>query len=178
MDFNVFEGQTVHGVPEFVVCQGKVMIDDGQLRVMQGFGRFEPLAPFCPAVYDAIKAKEDKELPKGIERSEEDMNNMNGSNGNGESSEEMPPIPKAVTNVAERAPSQHTSNFDLKSHPNSEEQTQSPPAAKTSPVRQLAAATAAVAVSAPAAAEKAANDSPSSVVRVKLPPGGKSSGFW
>jgi hypothetical protein len=68
VDFNVFEGQTCHGVADFVICSGKVMIDDGQIRVMQGFGRFEPLAPFAPHVYDAVKASEEREMAPREER--------------------------------------------------------------------------------------------------------------
>ena len=56
------------------------MIDEGQVRVMQGFGRFEPLPPFCPHVYAAVRAREDKEATSsgGIQRSEEDMAITNG----------------------------------------------------------------------------------------------------
>ena len=90
VDFNVFEGKTVHGVAEHVICQGKVMIDEGHIRVMQGFGRFEPLAPFCPHVYSAVKAREEADAaPRGIERSEEDMAITNGG-----SEGEIPPMHK------------------------------------------------------------------------------------
>ena len=57
--------------------QGKVMIDEGQVRVMQGFGRFEPLPPFCPHVYAAVRAREEA-TSSGIQRSEEDMAITNG----------------------------------------------------------------------------------------------------
>jgi hypothetical protein len=58
---------------------------------------------------------------RGIERTEEDMSITNGG-----SEGEIPPMFKAKSNQAEPSPSQHTSNFDLRSHPNSEEST--PPA--------------------------------------------------
>ena len=57
------------------------MIDEGQVRVMQGFGRFEPLPPFCPHVYAAVRAREEAEATSsggGIQRSEEDMAITNG----------------------------------------------------------------------------------------------------
>ena len=53
------------------------MIDEGQVRVMQGFGRFEPLPPFCPHVYAAVRAREGA-TSSGIQRSEEDMAITNG----------------------------------------------------------------------------------------------------
>ena len=31
---------------------------EGQLRVMQGFGKFLPMAPFAPHVYEKVRAKE------------------------------------------------------------------------------------------------------------------------
>ena len=66
------------------------MIDEGQIRVMQGFGRFEPLPPFCPHVYSAVKAREEADAaPRGIERSEEDMAITNGG-----SEGEIPPMHK------------------------------------------------------------------------------------
>ena len=66
------------------------MVDEGQIRVMQGFGRFEPLPPFCPHVYSAVKAREEADAaPRGIERSEEDMAITNGG-----SEGEIPPMHK------------------------------------------------------------------------------------
>ena len=66
------------------------MIDEGQVRVMQGFGRFEPLPPFCPHVYSAVRAREEAEAaPRGTERSEEDMAITNGG-----SEGEIPPMHK------------------------------------------------------------------------------------
>ena len=57
------------------------MIDEGQVRVMQGFGRFEPLPPFCPHVYAAVRAREaaaEAAHARGTQRSEEDMAITNG----------------------------------------------------------------------------------------------------
>ena len=35
-DTNVFSGITVHGIVDSVVISGRIVIDEGQLRVMQG----------------------------------------------------------------------------------------------------------------------------------------------
>lgn len=52
-DFNIFEGLQCHGVPDFVIVHGKVCVDDGNLRVAEGAGKFVE-SPVRPAyVYDA-----------------------------------------------------------------------------------------------------------------------------
>lgn len=42
-DFNIFEGMTVHGVPEFVLVRGRICVENESVRVAEGFGRFIPL---------------------------------------------------------------------------------------------------------------------------------------
>ncbi len=140
VDFNIFEGLTCHGVAETVICSGKVMVDDGQLRIMQGFGRFLPIAPFSSHVYDLVREKEMADAaPRAVERDQEEMT-INGSSG------DIPPPTPPKTNQAVPAPSQLESHFDLRSHPD-------PDASQQGPNR--------------------------STVRVRLPPGGRSSGgFW
>jgi dihydropyrimidinase len=54
VDFNIFEGMTVHGVPEYVLTNGRVVVDEGQLKVVQGMGRYIPTLPFSPYVYDQV----------------------------------------------------------------------------------------------------------------------------
>ncbi|VDP93411.1 unnamed protein product [Echinostoma caproni] len=54
-DFNVFEGMRCHGVPLYVLTGGRVVLDDGELRVSQGAGHFIPTPPFAPHVYDRVK---------------------------------------------------------------------------------------------------------------------------
>ena len=87
--------------------------------------------------------------------------------------------PKLIfqSNHAEPAPSQHTSNFDLRSHPNAGEevaqQQQQQQQQQPSPVIRSPPVSAAPVQVSPA------QDSSGTPVRVRLPPGGKSSGgFW
>lgn len=68
-DFNIFEGQTCHGVPEYVICRGRVCVEDGTLRVAEGHGRFieTPLNP--PFVYDALNGiKHSEEITNGVQK--------------------------------------------------------------------------------------------------------------
>ncbi|KAM8705656.1 hypothetical protein ACLKA7_010027 [Drosophila subpalustris] len=56
-DFNIFEGMSVHGVPEYVLVRGRICVDNGTLRVAEGFGRFIPMLVRPPFVYDIIDGK-------------------------------------------------------------------------------------------------------------------------
>lgn len=53
-DFNIFEGMKCHGVPEYVIVHGRVCVEDGTMRVAEGQGMFleTPINP--PYVYDAL----------------------------------------------------------------------------------------------------------------------------
>ncbi|XP_075987088.1 collapsin Response Mediator Protein isoform X2 [Anticarsia gemmatalis] len=51
VDFNIFEGQQVVGSPQFVIVGGRVCLDDGELRVAEGFGKFLKTPTNSPAVF-------------------------------------------------------------------------------------------------------------------------------
>ncbi|XP_018651041.1 dihydropyrimidinase related protein-2 (M38 family) [Schistosoma mansoni] len=55
VDFNIFEGLQCHGVPVVVVSAGRVVLEDGELRVTQGAGRFVPALPFSPYIFERTK---------------------------------------------------------------------------------------------------------------------------
>ncbi|XP_050502585.1 dihydropyrimidinase isoform X4 [Diabrotica virgifera virgifera] len=52
VDFNIFEGMTCHGVAEYVIVNGRVCLDEGQLRVVEGHGHFVETPVFAPYVYN------------------------------------------------------------------------------------------------------------------------------
>merc|ERR1712029_1192305 len=57
-DTNVFNGIAVHGIPDSVIISGRIVMDEGQLRVMQGYGKFIALPPYGAHVYEKVRAKE------------------------------------------------------------------------------------------------------------------------
>jgi len=75
VDFNIFEGMEVHGIPEFVIAGGRVVVDDCEVKVNQGMGRFVENPPYSPYVYDQVKAVEAeraaREVP--VDRTPADM---------------------------------------------------------------------------------------------------------
>lgn len=65
VDFNIFEGMQCHGVPEYVIVNGRVCLDDGQLRAVEGYGRFIQTPVYPPFVYDPEKLEELKPQKNG-----------------------------------------------------------------------------------------------------------------
>jgi len=58
-DFNIFEGRTVRGVATHTVSQGKVVWADGDLRAVQGAGRYVKRPAFGPNFSAASKRAHD-----------------------------------------------------------------------------------------------------------------------
>jgi len=68
LDFNVFEGRTVRGVPSHTVSQGKVVYAAGDLRVTQGAGRYVK-RPAFGANFDAAHKRTEALAPSAVQRS-------------------------------------------------------------------------------------------------------------
>lgn len=46
------------GVPEYVIVNGRVCVDECELKAVHGFGRYVNAEPFGAYVYDMINDKE------------------------------------------------------------------------------------------------------------------------
>ncbi|MCH9012818.1 MAG: MFS transporter [Proteobacteria bacterium] len=67
IDFNIFEGMTVKGVPSHTVSAGKLVWKDGRLEVENGAGSYVNRPPFAP-FYGAMQAARRRKEPIGVER--------------------------------------------------------------------------------------------------------------
>lgn len=64
-DFNIFEGIEIHGAPEYVIVNGRVCVDEFELKAVQGYGKFIPTYPWCPYVYEMVKARDESIAQNG-----------------------------------------------------------------------------------------------------------------
>ena len=49
---------TCRGGPEYVIANGRIALDEGQLKAVQGYGNFVSTPVFSPFVYDAVSLRE------------------------------------------------------------------------------------------------------------------------
>ncbi|XP_067000746.2 dihydropyrimidinase [Anabrus simplex] len=59
VDFNIFEGMEVHGIPKYVFLRGNLVVDNGLMKAQSGMGRFLEMKTFPKHVYKDIRQKED-----------------------------------------------------------------------------------------------------------------------
>ena len=68
IDYNVFEGQRVKGLPRYVLTRGHVAVDSGTLTSREGHGEFVPREP-RGTVNRALSAWKELTAPRPVERS-------------------------------------------------------------------------------------------------------------
>ena len=67
VDFNIFEGRTVKGIPKYTISRGKVVWDDGELKAVEGAGRYID-RPSFNRDYEAVKKALVHNAPRAVER--------------------------------------------------------------------------------------------------------------
>ena len=67
VDFNIFEGKTVQGIPSHTISKGKVVFKDGQLNVEKGAGRHVD-RPAYPPVYEVLQKTAEIRKPTSVNR--------------------------------------------------------------------------------------------------------------
>ena len=64
VDYNIFEGMTVKGIPSYTLSQGQI----GKLDVIEGSGRYVD-RPAFPIAYEAVAKMNQAKMPRAVVRS-------------------------------------------------------------------------------------------------------------
>ncbi|MEO1454387.1 MAG: dihydropyrimidinase [Pseudomonadota bacterium] len=67
IDYNVFEGKHVKGLPRFTLTRGHVAVHDGEIRTQEGHGKFVRRQPNTP-VNKALSTWKELTAPRPVER--------------------------------------------------------------------------------------------------------------
>jgi dihydropyrimidinase len=67
IDYNVFEGKQVKGLPRFTLTRGRVAVHDGEIRGQEGHGQFVARPPEQP-VTKALSTWKELTAPRKVER--------------------------------------------------------------------------------------------------------------
>ncbi len=67
IDYNVFEGQKVKGLPRYTLTRGRVAVEDGKVNTQEGWGQFVGREA-RPAVNRALSAWKDLTAPRPVVR--------------------------------------------------------------------------------------------------------------
>ncbi|XP_054740397.1 dihydropyrimidinase isoform X1 [Anastrepha obliqua] len=159
-DFNIFEGMVCHGVPEIVLVRGRICVEDGAVRVAEGYGRFINTPTRPPHVYDVLEGVVPLNEEHNGEDHEEQLNGGLKKLNLGALEIEIPyqePISRTL----------------LASMPGANESLASTPSGRgrVEGTRNMQESTFSV-------SEELDKSCARSCIRVRNPPGGKSSGFW
>ncbi|XP_012162731.1 dihydropyrimidinase isoform X2 [Ceratitis capitata] len=158
-DFNIFEGMVCHGVPEMVLVRGRICVEDGTVRVAEGYGRFVNTPTRPPYLYDVLEGKvQANEEHNGEEHDE----HLNGG------------LKKLDLGALEiEIPYQEPISRTLLSMPGGGGSVASTPSGRgrVEGTRNMQESTFSV-------SEELDKSGNRSCIRVRNPPGGKSSGFW
>ncbi|WP_299202734.1 dihydropyrimidinase [uncultured Amphritea sp.] len=67
VDFNIFEGKTVKGIPTHTISRGKVVWANGELKVEQGAGQYINRPAFNP-IFEALSKQAELNAPLAVKR--------------------------------------------------------------------------------------------------------------
>ncbi|WP_404376105.1 dihydropyrimidinase [Vreelandella aquamarina] len=67
VDFNIFEGRTVKGIPSHTLSHGKIVWRNGELNAERGAGQYIKRAPFAP-VLEAVARQTELNEPQAVRR--------------------------------------------------------------------------------------------------------------
>ena len=56
----------VHGIPDYVICGGRVVVEEGEIKAVAGHGRFVPTPGNAPAVYARVPERDRSKEPQKV----------------------------------------------------------------------------------------------------------------
>lgn len=65
---NIFEGTKITGAPEIVIVKGKVVFEDENLRVAEGYGKCLELPSHCPQLYSFKNGGDNHDLVDALDQ--------------------------------------------------------------------------------------------------------------
>ncbi|XP_053668919.1 dihydropyrimidinase [Anopheles marshallii] len=163
-DFNIFEGMKCHGVPEFVIVRGRVCVEYDLIRVAEGQGSFLETPVYPSFVYDALNGvsrmedeSDEKHTRNGIQNL--DLNSKLGHDVDIPDTYALPEkyIPGPALSVIS-GDSQLSTPHSARGH-------------RPDGLKNMQESTFSI-------SEELDKSESRSCIRVRAPPGGKSSGFW
>ncbi|XP_011184045.1 dihydropyrimidinase isoform X4 [Zeugodacus cucurbitae] len=160
-DFNIFEGMVCHGVPEMVLVRGRICVEDGSVRVAEGYGRFVNTPTRPPYLYDVLEGKIAANDEHNGEEHEEQLNGGLKKLDLGALEIEIPyqePISRTLLSMPGGG-----GGGSVASTPSGR--------GRVEGTRNMQESTFSV-------SEELDKSGNRSCIRVRNPPGGKSSGFW
>nr|CAD7567973.1 unnamed protein product [Timema californicum] len=160
--FNLYprKGMECHGVPEFVIVNGRVCVDEGHLKAVQGFGHFVSNAVHSPFVYDQVVPQEEVTVKKDQNSKQVSYTEPERNGLESEDAQNNTPLAVLDSRPVDETPLSPSQSELLLGCPSSKGQ------------RNLQDSTFSISAELDDSARRAC-------IRVKNPPGGQSSGgFW
>ncbi|TBR44957.1 dihydropyrimidinase [Marinomonas agarivorans] len=67
IEHSIFEGMTIHGLPETTICNGKLAWHQGELLAQSGEGKYIERPPYA-GYYDTLQKRQELNTPKAVSR--------------------------------------------------------------------------------------------------------------
>lgn len=60
------QGMEVHGIADYVICRGRVVVEEGNVRAISGMGKFVPTPSHCPHVFGRVEERDRANAPRKV----------------------------------------------------------------------------------------------------------------